>query len=272
MAEESGQLQAGIRHFSGEGTDAARDYRAWKRWSKAYLQVQGTKGVSETEFGRMLYTCIAKPALTVFEDIEPEDLMVHGGEQLVWDRLDRRYPERKAQDRNGDDLQAVFPFQAVPKERTNDLTGRAQTAFSKAQREETVLPSEARAYPPLHAAASGHKVLLRRDRATVWAESRRYWEEVKVATAFWMSFPESLPSATAGVALMGGVDAENKPNTDFEEYGAQQADPIEALLTDLTNDQYDDSEDARRGEVCGNTDELSGATKCSIKGAASSRL
>ena len=124
--------------------------------------------------------------------------------------IDRRYPEREAQDRIGDALQSVFQFQAVPKERTDDLIGRAQTAFSKSHREGIVLPSEARGYLLLHAAIPGHKEHQRRDRAIVLAASRRSWKEEEIATALRLSFPESLPSATAGVALTGGVDAKWK--------------------------------------------------------------
>jgi hypothetical protein len=229
MSDNSG-YHAGVRHFSGKGADASKDYLAWKRWSKAFLQVQRSKGVSEEAFGSLLFTCISEPALQELEDVEPEDLVASGGEQLIYDRLDRRYPEREAQDKIGEALQAVFQLQAIAKERTEDFVGRAQTAFSKAQREGIILPPEARGYLLLHGAIPGQRELQRRDRAIVLAASRRSWKEVEFATALRLSFPENLPSATSGVAVTG-VEATLEHTTDDEELRVQAE--VDTLLADL---------------------------------------
>ena len=74
------------------------------------------------------------------------DLANVGGEQLIYDRLDARYPPEEAQDEIGEALDGVFTLRVEKRKRTDVYVGRARQTFNRARLEGIMLPDEARGY------------------------------------------------------------------------------------------------------------------------------
>ena len=90
-----------IRRFAGSGADAYRDYRSWKKWARAYLIVQRAKGTPATALGPMLFTLLDDVAARALEVVDMDELEQDGGESLIFDTLDSRFPDVAAHDRLG---------------------------------------------------------------------------------------------------------------------------------------------------------------------------
>ena len=69
--------------FSGEGADPQKDYKRWKRWSRAYLVVQKARGVEGAAMGAMLFTLLDGAALRAFDATSMDDLEQAGGQDII---------------------------------------------------------------------------------------------------------------------------------------------------------------------------------------------
>jgi len=118
-----------VKRFTGEGTDAAEQYRRWKKWSRAYLTTQGARGTPDTAYGPLLYTLLDGVALTAVDAVDLDDLEVSGGQHLLFSILDERFPEKTSTDRIGEMLDAVFHLKVERGERTAVYVGRAKEIF-----------------------------------------------------------------------------------------------------------------------------------------------
>ena len=93
-------FSSAIKRFSGDGDDgSSKAYRRWRRWSRAYLTVQKAKGTPAEAFGSVLYTLLDGTALRAFDQVDMARLEEHGGEEVIYEILDQRYPEEEAHDR-----------------------------------------------------------------------------------------------------------------------------------------------------------------------------
>ena len=133
-----------VRRFSGAGEDAARQYFRWKRWAKAYIVTQRSCGVVDEALGPMIYCLLDGIAERAVDKVEIEDLEVAGGEQILFDILDQRFPEIASQDKIGEALDDVFKLRVERNERTAGYTGRCREAFERASREGITFSSLAR--------------------------------------------------------------------------------------------------------------------------------
>lgn len=106
MAET--RAETAVKRFSGEGACPQKDYKQWKRWSRAYLTVQKARGVNETALGSLLYTLLDGAALRAFESHSMDELEEPGGQDIIYQVLDERFPEESSQDRIGEVLDNIF--------------------------------------------------------------------------------------------------------------------------------------------------------------------
>ena len=75
--------------------------------------VQKSKGTADEALGSLLFCWTTVVAFLEVEDIDPETNLANvGGEQLIYDRLDARYPPKKAQDKIGEALDGLFKLRA----------------------------------------------------------------------------------------------------------------------------------------------------------------
>ena len=184
---DNGRAESMVKRFSGETQEPQKDYKRWKRWSKAYLIVQRAKGVDETALGAMLFTLLDGTALRAFDSVEMDSLEQAGGQDIIYQVLDERFPEEAVHDRLGEVLDGIFDLKVEKNESTAAFTGKARAAFTAAEAEGVRLPSVAKGY-----------LLLRFSRlpadkkAVVMAAARQSYEEIDIAAALRTTYPDNL--------------------------------------------------------------------------------
>ena len=178
-----------VRRFDGEGEDAPNRYYKWKKWARAYLKTQKARGTTDEALGSILFCLLDGTAENALEGLDIDDLDVPGGEDLIFDILDMRFPEPEAQDKIGDALDDVFRLRVERNEKTAVYTGRCAEVFDRAAREGVDLPVLARGYLMLR----GAKLSPER-KAIVLAASRRSYLAPDVASALRTTFPTNLAS------------------------------------------------------------------------------
>ena len=176
-----------VKRFSGDGADPQKEYKRWKRWSRAYLTVQRAKGTPETAMGSLLFTLLDGSALRAFDATNMDDLEVDGGQDVIYQVLDDRYPEESSHDRLGEILDAIFDLKVERGESTAVYTGKARAAFSAAEAEGVKFPDTARGYLVLRFAR-----LPLDKKAIVLAAARGSYNENDISAALRTTFPDHL--------------------------------------------------------------------------------
>ena len=139
MAEHTGP-QGTVRRFSGD-TETPSDYKRWKQWARAFLRA---RDVAAEQRGPLLFTLLDGTAAVLMEDLDVDmDLAVDGGEAVILERRDARFPEQEPQDRVAEALDMLFELQLKDGEAMVSFVGRAQQAFAKAAVEGIPFPTEA---------------------------------------------------------------------------------------------------------------------------------
>jgi hypothetical protein len=152
MTENGQGFSGAVKRFSGKGVDAAEDYRRWRRWSRAYLVTQRARGLTPESVGSLLYTLLDDIALKSVDGIDFDNLEETGGEHLLYDLLDERFPEQEAHDKIGAALDSVFALHIDKGEKMAEFTGRCKEVFDVAEREGIPFPSVAKGYMVLRGA------------------------------------------------------------------------------------------------------------------------
>ncbi len=176
-----------VKRFSGDGSDPQKEYKRWKRWSRAYLTVQKAKGTPDEALGSLLFTLLDGSALRAFDSTNMDDLEVDGGQDVVYQVLDDRYPEESTHDRLGEILDAIFDLKVDRGESTAVYTGKARAAFSAAEAEGVKFPDTARGYLVLRFAR-----LTLEKKAIVLAAARGSYNENDISAALRTTFPDNL--------------------------------------------------------------------------------
>ena len=181
------QKEGLVKRFSGDGADPQKEYKRWKRWSRAYLTVQKAKGTPDEALGSLLFTLLDGAALRAFDSTNMDDLEVEGGQDVVYQVLDDRYPEESTHDRLGEILDAIFDLKVERGESTAVYTGKARAAFSAAEAEGVKFPDTARGYLVLRFAR-----LAPEKKAIVLAAARGSYNETDISAALRTTFPDHL--------------------------------------------------------------------------------
>ncbi len=163
-------------------------------------------------YGALVYTLLDGTALKAVESIEIEDLDTAGGEELIFELLDGRYPEQTVQDKLGEVLDAVFGLKVDKGERTPVYVGRAKEAFDRAAREGVNFPSVARGFLLLRGAR-----LSPERRAVVLSAAHRSYEEQEVSAAMRQTYPQYLHDPRTPINFAEAAEDMNEPEEDYEE-------------------------------------------------------
>ena len=133
------------RVFSGDDEDS-REYKRWKVWITNKLLTLSDK-VPSTAKGAYVYTMLAGKALEAVEHLEPSSYQKADGEKVIFDLLDRGFPQKEATDELSENLTAIFGLKATDGEGLKQWISRASEAFDKLQRKTGVnFPEEARGW------------------------------------------------------------------------------------------------------------------------------
>lgn len=86
----SSELGNSMKYFSGKHTDW-REYRRWKQWAQNRMMTMDK--LHKEARGSFVWTLLQGKALEVVEHLKPEKYQVDGGEKVLFELLDRRWPE-----------------------------------------------------------------------------------------------------------------------------------------------------------------------------------
>lgn len=103
--------------------------------------------------GACVYTLLSGKALECVEHLEPSSYQKAGGEKVLFDLLDQRFPQRDQSDEMSEVLTEVFQLKAQEGESLKAWVSRATELFYRVQRKVNVsFPEEARGWLILHRA------------------------------------------------------------------------------------------------------------------------
>ena len=104
-AESSGETTVS-KVFTGDSEDAL-EYKRGKTWVLNKLLTLDSK-VPEKARGACVYTLLGGRALDCIEHLEPSEYQVAGGEKVILDILDQRFPQKDKSDEMSETLTSVF--------------------------------------------------------------------------------------------------------------------------------------------------------------------
>ena len=103
------ELSGGLRIFSGESEDR-KEYWRWKLWISNKLLTLDK--LPQEAYGSYLFTCLSGKALETVEHLEPSAYQKTGGEEVLLDLLDKKFPEKEKSDELAEILGEVFTLRA----------------------------------------------------------------------------------------------------------------------------------------------------------------
>ena len=114
----------GLRRFDGEGEDPGKSLKKWRTWAQAKMLT--LKDVKAEQRGPWLFTLLDGKAWDAREHVTLEELATDKGEKLLWDILQRRFPEKEAHDLMGEALGEVFALAANDSETMKQWTSNSE--------------------------------------------------------------------------------------------------------------------------------------------------
>ena len=182
-AESSGETTVS-KVFIGDSEDAL-EYKRWKTWVLNKLLTLDSK-VPEKARGACVYTLLGGRALDCIEHLEPSEYQVAGGEKVILDILDQRFPQKDKFDEMSETLTSVFGLRAAEGETLKVWISRAGELFERCQRKCKVnFPDEARGWLILN--RSG---LSDEQRAVILARSGGSLKRDEIGRAMRSCYPE----------------------------------------------------------------------------------
>ena len=77
----------------------------WKRWAKAAIVVQKAKNTPAEALGPWLYTLLDGQAALAVENVDVGKINIESDEEVVFARLDERFPDKVAVGRPGEAME-----------------------------------------------------------------------------------------------------------------------------------------------------------------------
>ena len=225
-ASSSADVAAG-RVFSGE-TEDAREYKRWKTWVMNKLLTLDNK-VSAAARGAYVYTLLAGKALECVEHLEPKDYQVEGGDKVIFDLLDLRFPQKDVSDEMSETLTEVFGIKATEGETLKVWISRAGELFDRCNRKCKInFPEEARGWLILN--RSG---LTDEQKAIVLARSGGSLKRDDIGRAMRSCYPEYVVPKRrgfgVGLALVENeIDEDDMPALEQDQLSQE----VEAFLAE----------------------------------------
>ena len=101
--------------------------------------------------GPFVYSMLDGDALTAVEHLEFAEFAIDGGENMIFNMLEARYPDKDPIDRAGKSLFDVFEVSAREGESLSEWSARAESVFHACQRDaEMAFPDMLKGYLCLH--------------------------------------------------------------------------------------------------------------------------
>ena len=202
----------GLRRFDGEGEDRGKSLKKWRTWAQTKMLT--LKDVKAEQRGPWLFTLLDGKAWDACEHVTLEELATDKGEKLLWNILQRRFPEKEAHDLMGEALGEVFALAANDSETMKQWTSRVREVFDRCERRANVrFPAAAEGWIALHCAG-----LTEEQKAIVKAKTQGNLEYDNIAAALRSCFPmyrassvKRKPVGALQVDVVSGEDVESEP-------------------------------------------------------------
>ena len=173
----------GFKYFSGDDCDH-REYRRWKQWCLNKMAVMDK--LPKEARGSFVWTLLQGRALEIVEHLKEEEYQKEGGDVVIFDLLDRRWPQKDRTDEIGEHVSEVFHLKAAEGETVRTWCARARECFDRCHRKTGVIfPDEARGWLLLN--CSG---MTAEQRADVLARTQGALKFDELAQAMRSCFPE----------------------------------------------------------------------------------
>ena len=232
---------AASKVFSGD-QECALEYKRWKTWVSNKLLTLDSK-VPTTARGAYVYTLLAGKALDCIEHLEPGDYQKEGGEKVIFDLLDRRFPQKDTSDEMSEVLTSVFNLRAQEGETLKVWISRSGELFDRCQRKCKVnFPDEARGWLTLN--RSG---LNEEQKAVILARSGGDLRKDEIGRAMRSCYPDYVVPKRKSFGA-GLVEASDETAAQEEDDADSVFQEVEALIADHgeraeePDEVYDESE------------------------------
>ena len=228
----SSEPAGGTRVFSGENADH-KEYRRWKLWVSNKLRTLDK--LQKENYGSYIFTCLSGKALECVEHLEPSQYQCEGGDEVLWNLLDKRFPEKEKTDQLAEILGEVFSLRAKEGEALRTWVSRGTELFERCERKTGVkFPTEARGWMILR--WSG---LSEEQQAVVKGRAMGDMTLEVVSKAMRSVYPDFICRRRTGAAMVEEVDGmeEALPSPSDE---VQGFDDIELFLTDYVPEDVSD--------------------------------
>ena len=236
----------GLQYFSGESEDA-REYKRWKQWVMNKLLTLEDK-VAPKARGAYIYTLLSGKALECVEHLDPASYQKEGGERVLLERLDKRFPQKDASDEMSESLTEIFNLRAHDGENLKTWISRASELFEKCERKTNVsFPEEARGWLILN--RSG---LSEEQKAVVLARSLGVLKREEIGRSMRSCYPEFVVKKKhLGASIVEGDFGNTAPEGLSPDEDSDLAHEVEAFLADhdLQPDDHEPEEIFTEQEV-----------------------
>ncbi|CAK9004412.1 unnamed protein product, partial [Durusdinium trenchii] len=223
MAGASSSSDGGYRIFDGE-QEGSKEYKRWKVWAK----------------GAYVYTLLQGKALECVEHLDPSDYQKEGGDLVLFNLLDARFPAEEASDEMSEIMTQVFNLRAAEGETLKTWASRVTELFVRCQRKTNVaFPEEARGWIILHRSGLNDE-----QKAVCLARSLGVLKLEEISKAMRSCYPEFV--APRRKSFAAGLIENDRGDlyTELEE----QDDSLLEVEQFLAEHQYDEEADAGEDE------------------------
>ena len=243
MASASGTVDlGGSKTPSGEDEDH-KEYKRWKTWMSNKLLTLSDK-IPASARGAYVYTMLAGRALEAVEHLEVAEYQKEGGEKVLVELLDIRFPSKDSADELSENLTKIFELKATEGETLKNWISRASEAFERRRRKTSVnFPEEARGWIILNRAG-----LSAEQRAVELARSLGSLKREDIGKALRSCYPEfTVPKKKVFSAAAVNNDPSSHEDTLENEDDSEFAD-VEQFLADTAGaddgaaDSYEESD------------------------------
>ena len=183
MAGQGSEQSGAVRYFNGD-TEDGKEYKRWKIWcSNKLLTLDKLPKASR---GPWIYTLLSGKALEAVEHLDPSEYQKEGGDAVLWQLLDKRFPQKESVDELGEILGEVFALKVKDGENMKAWSASSKELFDRCARKTGVkFPDEARGWITLHRAG-----LSEEQKAVVIARAGGDLGRETISTALRSCYPD----------------------------------------------------------------------------------
>ena len=178
------ELGASLKYFNGGDDTDHREYKRWKQWVTNKMNVMEKLPASAR--GSFVWTLLQGKALELVEHLKESDYQKEGGDKVLFEILDQRWPEVDKVDELGEHIGEIFSLKAREGETLRQWCARSREAFDKCQRKTGVqFPEEAKGWIMLNCGG-----LSEEQRAVILARAQGKLKAEQVAASMRSCFPD----------------------------------------------------------------------------------